>query len=125
MTYYNEYYEIAVDIDKSGNITASMQHPSELKGLIFTVQDGQITAEFDGIKISIDDSYKTAAISFIYSVFKNQRPEVYKNENRLFTKGDCDGGQFTMYISGAGLPLEIKDSANRFEIIIKNLKINN
>jgi hypothetical protein len=30
-----------------------------------------------------------------------------------------------MYLSGAGLPLKIEDSADRFEIIIKNIKINN
>lgn len=124
MTYYNEYYEIAVDINKNGDITAAMIHPTELKGLIFTVQGGQTTAEFDGIKISAD-GFKTAAIDFIYSAFKSDSPQVYKNENRLFIKGDCDGGQFTMYLSGSGLPLKIEDSADRFEIIIKNIKINN
>lgn len=123
MTYYNEYYEIAVDINKNGDITAAMIQPTELKGLVFTVQDGQTTAEFDGIKISAD-GFKTAAIDFIYSAFKSDNPKVYKNENRLFIKGDCDGGQFTMYISGSGLPLKIEDSADRFEIIIKNIKIN-
>ena len=59
-----------------------MIHPTELKGLIFTVQGGQTTAEFDGIKISAD-GFKTAAIDFIYSAFKSDSPQVYKNENRL------------------------------------------
>lgn len=123
MTYYNEYYEIAVSIDKKGALTGAMLHPSELEGLVFTVQNGQTTAEFDGIKITTD-SYKTAAISFLYSAFKTEKTKVYKNENRFFIKGDCEGGEYTMYISEGGLPLKICDSADRFEIIIKNLKIN-
>ncbi len=124
MTYYNEYYEMAVDIKKDGDMTVSMLHPEELQGLNFCIENGKTTAEYDGIKMEADDSYKTAATGFIYSVFKTEEQPVFKNDNRFFTKGACDGGEYKMYISEAGLPLKICDSADRFEIIIKNLKIN-
>ncbi len=124
MTYYNEYYEMMVDINGSGDISVSILQPKELEGLIFNIKDGKATAEFNGIKINTDDDYKTAAVNFIYSVFKMEEQAVFANGNRFFTKGVCDGGEYKMYISEAGLPLKILDSAERFEIIIKNLKIN-
>lgn len=124
MTYFNEYYEMAVDIKANGDTTFSMQHPEELKGLIFNVKDDNLTAEFSGIKIETDNNYKAAAVNFLYSAFKTQEYTVYENDNRFFVKGDCDVGEYKMYISGAGLPIKITDNANRFEIVIKNLKIN-
>lgn len=124
MTYYNEYYEMAVDIKKNGDINVSMLHPEELQGLNFSITDGKTVAEYSGIKLEANDGYKTAAIGFIYSVFKAEEQAVFENDNRFFTKGVCDGGEYKMYISEAGLPLEISDSADRFKIITKNLKIN-
>ena len=123
MTYYNEYYEMAVDIKGNGDMSVSILQPKELEGLIFNIIDGKTTAEFSGIKINTDDNYKTAAINFISSVFKAEEQTVFENDNRFFTKGICDGGEYKMYISEAGLPLQIVDGGNRFEIIIKNLKI--
>ncbi len=121
MTYYNEYYEMAVEIYTNGDAKISLTHPEELKGLTFNIKNGGLSAEFDGIKIETDDSYKTAAVNFLYSAFKNEEQKVYKNDDRFFTKGKCDSGEYTMYISGTGLPLKICDSADRFEIIIKNI----
>ncbi len=124
MTYYNEYYEMSVDIKHNGNAVISLTHPEELQGLVFNVTNSSLTADFSGIKIETDDSYKTAAVNFLYSAFKKEEQKVYKNDNRFFTKGECDGGEYTMYIAETGLPLKICDSADRFEIIIKNLKLN-
>lgn len=124
MTYFNEYYEIAVDIKANGDATFSLQHPKELKGLTFFINDGNLTAEFTGIKIETDDNYKTTAVNFIYSAFEMQEQTVYENDDRFFTKGKCDGGEYKMYISEAGLPLSITDNIGRFEVIIKNIKIN-
>ena len=124
MSYYNEYYEMAVDINNSGDMSVSILQPKELEGLIFNIKDGKTTAEFSGIRINTDNNYKTAAVNFIYSVFKAEEQTVFENDNRFFTKGICDGGEYKMYISEAGLPLQILDSTNRFEVIVKNLKIN-
>ena len=124
MTYFNEYYEIATNIKNSGDATFSILHPEELKGLTFNINNGNLTAEFNGIKIETDENYKATAVNFIYSAFKSQNQKVVENSNRFFTKGACDGGEYKMYISEAGLPLKITDSANRFEIIIKNLTLN-
>ena len=124
MTYYNEYYEMAVNINGSGDMSISILQPKELEGLVFNITNGKTTAEFSGIKINTNDNYKTAAVNFIYSVLKTEKQEVFKSDNHFFTKGKCDGGEYKMYISEAGLPLKILDSGARFEIIIKNLTIN-
>ncbi len=123
MTYFNEYYEMVAEVDENGDAKISLTHPEELSGLTFNIKNGDLIAEFNGIKIEADDSYKTAAVNFLYSAFKAEEPKVYKNNNRFFTKGKCDGGEYTMYISGTGLPLKICDSADRFEIVIKNATI--
>ncbi len=123
MTYYNEYYEMSVEILKNGNAKISLTHPEELNGLTFNIKNNSLEGEFNGIKIETGDSFKTAAVNFIYAAFKDENQTVYKNDNRFFTKGKCDGGEYTMYLSGAGLPLKICDSADRFEIIIKNTTI--
>ena len=124
MAYYNEYYEMSVNIGSSGDMSVSVLQPRELEGLVFNITNGKTTAEYSGIKIDTNDTYKTAAANFIFSVFKAEKQEVFKNNNRFFTKGKCDGGEYKMYISEAGLPLKILDSADRFEILIKNLTIN-
>ncbi|MBO5089651.1 MAG: hypothetical protein J6C27_01900 [Clostridia bacterium] len=123
MTYYNEYYEMAAEIYNNGDAKISLTHPEELSGLTFNIKNNDVIAEFNGIKIETDDSYKTAAVNFLYSAFKAENQKVNENNDRFFTKGKCDGGEYTMYISGTGLPLKICDSADRFEIIIKNLTI--
>lgn len=123
MTYFNEYYEMSVDIKNNGDTNISLTHPDELKGLVFNIINGKTTAEFGGIKIESDDSYKTAAVNFLYSAFEKENQKVYENDDRFFIKGECDGGEYTMYISETGLPLKICDSSDRFEIIIKNLTL--
>lgn len=124
MSYYNEYYEMDVDIKENGKMLVSILQPKELEGLVFTIKNGETTAEFSGIKIDTADNYKAAAVNFIYSVFKTEEQTVFENDKRFFTKGNCDGGEYKMYISEAGLPLKISDSADRFEIIVKNVKLN-
>ncbi len=120
MTYYNEYYEMAIDIAKDGNTKIMLTQPEELADLVFEFKDGKVTTTFKGINCEMDDSYKTAAVGFIISAFKNQEQTVYKNKNQFYTNGKCDGGEYTLYIAETGLPLKICDSNNRFEIIIKN-----
>lgn len=124
MTYYNEYYEMMVEIDESGNTTIKITHPDEIKNLVFEFKDGKVTSLFNGIECDVSDSYKTTAVNFIYTAFHNEKQIVYKNKDRIFAKGKCDGGEYTLYLTEAGLPLKICDSLNRFEIIINNLTIN-
>ena len=123
MTYYNEYYEMAVDISENGDMVVTVNHPDELKGLRFDILNGEVTAAFNGIKLDGIDTYKTAAVNFLYSPFDVKNPKVYKKDDRFFIKGKCDGGEYTTYITESGLPLKICDNAERFEIIIKNLKL--
>lgn len=123
MTYYNEYYEMTVDISDSGNADITVTHPKELDGLRFVIEDGTLHCEFEGLRLDVNDNHKTAAVNFLYAPFFDSNQRVYKKDSEFFVKGGCDGGEYIMYITESGLPLKLCDSADRFEVIIKNLKV--
>ena len=124
MTYYNEFYEMEVDISKTGDAVIEVTYPEELKGLKFVSKNGEFTSEYNGIAFE-SNNYNAMAAKILYLPFSNKTQGVYEKDNVLYIKGECDGGEYTMQVTEAGLPLKISDSAERFEIIIKNLTIKN
>ena len=123
MTYYNEYYEMLVDISDDGAAEIVVTQPEELNGFRFKIVNDKLECEFEGIKFDVNNDQKASAVNFLLLPFKEQNPSVYKNDNQFFMKGKCDGGEYIMYITESGLPLKIFDSSKRFEITIKNLKV--
>lgn len=122
MTFYNEYYELAVDISKNGDTSVTVIHPSELDGLEFKIKDKKVTASLEGITLEVNNHNKTL-VDFLYKPFESENQTVYNNDEKFFIRGKCDGGEYTMYITEAGIPLSVCDNADRYEIIIKDFKI--
>ncbi len=123
ITYYNEYYECDVEINQTDQMKISLTYPEDLNGLVFTQKNNKIITEFKGIKCETVDSYSQTAINYIFKAFENETQKAYKNGEKLYTKGSLGDGEYTMYITEAGLPLKICDSLQRFEITIKNLTL--
>lgn len=123
MSYYNENYEMAVEIFKDGEAVIELTYPEELKGLKFKIKNEELTSEYNGITFEDKNNFKTLAAELLYLPFKNEKQKVYNEDDCFFIKGKCNGGEYIMYVTEAGLPLEISDNLERFKIIIKNLTI--
>ncbi len=118
--YYNESYEISANIDKNGKISIVFIHPDELKSTEFTITDGVTTAEIGGLSYDYSDSKNANIFNFIYEIFKDENPRVYKADNIFFIKGQFDGFEYKLFVGASGLPLSIADQSGRFEILFKN-----
>ncbi len=120
MKYYNEYYELSVDIDKNGEMKIKIDEPTELGDLVFTFKDDEMSVSFKGISHEFGDTYKTEALNLIYKAFKEESPDVYEKNDEFFITGEYAGNEYKMFIGESGLPLKITNKGEKFEILIKN-----
>lgn len=122
MSYYNEFYEMEANISKTGNAVIEVIYPEELKGLKFVIKNGEFISEYNGIAFECNN-YNAMAAEILYLPFSKKEQSVYEKDGAFYIRGECNGGEYTMQVTEAGLPLKINDSADRFEIVIKNLTI--
>lgn len=126
ITYYNEKYTAKGSVDGKGNLCLEMIEPSELSGMVFTVDDRGVKVEYKGLTFSPNvNSLSGSAADMIYSGFSAVRQEnvdyEYGDKNYTVTAKN-NNTEFVLCYSPSGLPLEIKSSSGVFKTQFYDIK---
>lgn len=106
--YLSEEYVCSVSIDGDGTATFKTEE-GILSGFIAVCQGEKVRLSYEGKESELDNSLFSGSvfvpIAEMFSYFNSNTCGIEEEDNNYFVKGETSAGQFTLFVSPAGLPI--------------------
>ena len=126
--YYGNEYECNINADQNGEVGFLITKPKNLKDFTITFIGGEVSAKYKGLNYSpslsaIDYGGALKEIYGVLSYLQNSDYAVMKKSEGYFVKGKTEENNFCLYVTEAGLPLNIVFEKDNFYVVFSEVSL--
>ena len=127
ITYYNENYKAFCSIDQNGSFSVEIKDPSELEGMLFTINKDDVRVNYKGLTYTPNsNSLLSSACGMLYDAFtstNSDNAQYEYGEQNFSVSAKTSNGEFLLQFSPTGLPLDLKYTSGVFCAEFSNVTI--
>ncbi len=125
---YGKEYECNVKIDENGEAGFLITSPKNLKDFTIIFKDGEVKASYKGLNYtpSLSAIDYGGALKEIYGVINYLQKGDYavlKKSESYYVKGQTEENNFCLYVTEAGLPLNIVYEKDNFYVVFSEVTL--
>ncbi len=126
--YYGKEYECNINANQNGEVSFLITKPKNLKDFTITFKGDEVFAKYKGLNYSpslsaIDYGGALKEIYGVISYLQNNDYTVMKKSEGYFVKGKTGENNFCLYVTEAGLPLNIVYEKDSFYVVFSEVSL--
>jgi hypothetical protein len=126
--YYGKEYECNLKAAENGEVSFLITKPKNLKDFTIIFKDGEVFAKYKGLNYtpslsSLDYGGVLQEIYGVITYLQNNDYAVIKKSEEYYIKGKTKKNNFCLFVTEAGLPLNIVYEKDNFYIVFSEVTL--